>query len=134
MNPLTRKKILLYLTVIFIAGGVSGGAIVATSNRQHKVKQPSMGNVCDHFRKKLQTRLELTPGQMLKIDPILTQTGRDLEAIHSRSIEQVEQVIQKSNAEIARELTPEQRVKMEAMEKERRDFMQKRSRGKRENP
>ena len=133
MNHLTKQKIVLYLATIFAAGGITGGAVAWGTARnkmfhpsQKALRPPSMRDACDHMKSRLQSRLNLTKEQLRKIEPILAQTAKEMEAVHRQSMEQIEQAIEKSNAEIAKELTAEQRVKLDEMEKERRDFLQKR--------
>ncbi len=138
MNHLTKQKIVLYLATIFAAGGISG-AVVAWGTARNKMFQPSpkamrppsMRDVCDHMKTRLQSRLNLTKEQLRKIEPILAQTAKEMETIHQQSMEQIEQAIEKSNAEIAKELTAEQKIKLAELEKERRDFLQKRFKGER---
>ena len=125
MKNLTKPQIISYLALIFLAGGISGAVIIGGAAKEANSKPPTMGNVCDHMRKRLQSQLDLTPDQMKKIEPILRETEREMESVHRRSMGQIAQIMEKSNAEIARELTPEQRTKLAAMENKRRESLQK---------
>lgn len=127
MNRLTKRRVALYLAFIFLAGAVSGGILMRTVGTERPPRRgpPSVGKMCDHVRKRFQERLALTPEQMRKIDPIIERMGEELRAIHERSTAEVESVIQRTNAEIARELTPEQRIQFEKMEQERQAWRQK---------
>ena len=125
MNNLTKPKIISYLALIFLAGGISGAVIIGGAAKEAKTKPPTMGNVCDHMKKRLQSELELTPDQMKRIEPILRETEREMENVHRRSMGQIGQIMEKSNAEIAKELTPAQRVKLAAMDIKRRESLQK---------
>src|SRR5262245_34162161 len=125
MKNLTRPQVISYLALIFVAGGISGAVIIGGAARQTQSKPPTMGKVCDHMRKRLQSELGLTADQMKKIEPILRETEREMEGVHRRSMGQIAQIIERSNAEISKELTPEQRVKLAAMESKRRESLQK---------
>lgn len=127
MNRLTKSRIALYLAFIFLAGAVSGGLLMRTSGwgRPPHRGPPSVGKMCDHVKKRFQERLALTPEQVQRIDPIINRMGEELRAIHRTSTEQVESVIQRSNAEIVKELTPEQRIEFDKMERERQAWIQK---------
>ena len=125
MKNLTKPQIISYLALIFLAGGISGAVIIRGAAKEANSKPPTMGKVCDHMRKRLQSELDLTPDQMKKIEPILQETAREMESVHRRSMGQIAQIMEKSNAEIARELTPEQRAKLATMESKRRESLQK---------
>src|SRR5437868_3365616 len=101
MNFLSRSKIAAYLVAIFIAGGISGTVVAWSVARQSSARQPpTMERVCDRMRQKLQRRLNLTPEQLSRIDPILQQTERELREVHRRSLDQIELVFEKSNEKI----------------------------------
>ncbi len=129
MNALTKNKVALYLAVIFPGGRVGGGVVAWNPARHTHGPPPSIGKACDSMKRRLQEKLSLTPDQMKKIEPIIERTGQQFRAVHRKSMEQIEEVIQRSNAEIAKELTAEQRVKLEEMDRERREFLQKRFKG-----
>ncbi len=126
MNPLTQSKIILYLAVIFVAGGITG-TVIAWGNAKRQLIQPtSMDTVCSYMESRLKARLGLTPEQLEKIRPILDQTGREMKAIHAKTLEQMDRTIQNANKQIAKELNEEQKRKLEQMEAERREFMRNR--------
>ncbi len=125
MNPLTKPKIISYLALIFVAGGISGAVLGGGLAKQAKLQPPTMGNVCDHLRRRLQSQLDLTPDQMKRIKPILQRTEREMEGAHRRTMEQIELIMEKSNAQIAKELTPAQQLKLGAMDNRRREVLQK---------
>lgn len=129
MNSLSQSKIVLYLAVIFVAGGITGTVIAWGSAKRKMLQPPSMEKVCSFMEDKLKSRLDLTPEQMAKIQPILNQTACEMKAIHAQTLEQIDRTIQKANEQIAKELNAEQRRKLEEMEIERREFMQKRLKG-----
>jgi hypothetical protein len=138
MNTLTRQKVIFYLAAIFVVGGLTGGVLAWGLKEDDKRdkrprKSQTMRDVCDHMKKRLETKLGLTAAQMQKIEPILDQTSRDMQAIHKRTIGKIDELIEKQNAEIAKELTPEQRVKLEEMNRERLEYKNKRFNSKERN-
>ncbi len=129
MNQLTKRKVILYLAIIFVAGGISGAVIGWGSAREARSRPPTMGHMCDHMRKRLQSHLNLSPDQLQKIEPILQKTAKQMEAIHRKTIDEIERLLQQSNAEIAKELNPDQIVKLEELDKERREYFSRRFKG-----
>ena len=130
MSHLTKTKLVVYLMAIFLAGAVGGTFLGLRLGKQTSFRPPK--DMGAHFRESLQTRLNLSPGQMQQIAPLLEKRSEAMKAIHRSSIKRIEEARTASNLEITPFLTPEQRVKLEAMEQERRDFFQKnvRDRGK----
>jgi len=63
---------------------------------------------------------------MRKIDPILEKRADGMEAIHSRTIKEIEELIRVSNEEIVGLLDESQRAKFADLEKKRQEFMRDR--------
>ena len=63
---------------------------------------------------------------MQQIDPILERRAKEMDAIHSRTIKEIEEIIRSSNENIVKVLDPEQRTKFEDLEKQRQEFMRHR--------
>jgi len=70
----------------------------------------------------LTKRLDLTPEQQAKIDPILAASENDMQAARKDNADRVSQIIKKANAQIAAILTPEQQAALEKMSKEMDQF------------
>lgn len=121
MSRLTKNKVAAYLVLIFAAGAVSGGLLTWWPTRNTPVGPPTVKRACDHYKNRLRERLALTPEQMLKIEPILERTEEELRAIQRRTAREVEQVIERSDAEIAKQLSDEQRARLEDMVRERKE-------------
>jgi len=130
MNHLTKSKLVLYLSVIFVAGGITGVAIGWGEARNQWTGPPDTKKICDHFRNLLHTELGLSSAQVAQLDPLLQKRAKGMAAIHSRTIKEIEDLIRASNEEIATvlQLTPEQRDKFEALEKRRRAHFERRDR------
>jgi hypothetical protein len=106
------------------AAGVTSGALIAwpAAKRAGMAKRPSMERACDFMKHKLESRLQLTPAQIEKISPRMEQTERELDEVHERSMFAIEEIFNRSSADISKELTPAQIPLLREMEKERREF------------
>jgi Spy/CpxP family protein refolding chaperone len=126
---LTKSRIILYLAIIFVAGGVTG-AVISWSGAKHRgMGPPDPKQMCRHIQDRLQSELDLTPEQVRRLKPLLERRVQEMEAIHSRTVQEIEALIRKSNQEmaVALELTPTQKAKLEEMDKKRQEFMRKHS-------
>lgn len=124
MTKLTKPRFALYLALIFLAGGITGAVgwkslTPAPSSLRHAVtKAPTMQEVMNLRCRKLQTKLGLTAEQVEKINPILNRAAQEMDDAHRQTMSNVCDILKQSNAEIAEVLTPEQRAKLEEMEKD----------------
>ncbi|MEW6158339.1 MAG: hypothetical protein AB1813_12965 [Verrucomicrobiota bacterium] len=138
MNYLTRRNVILAFAFIFLAGGASGALLGWSSAKEKKRRQFTTSSFCEHIKKRMQNELNLTSDQVERIEPIWDQARKEMDSIHGKAAEQVHQVIQKSNAEVAKILTPEQQAKWEAMEKERdkkrREYWRSQNKGRNSPP
>ena len=130
MNHLTRSKVIVALTAIFVAGGISGGVVAWKEARQELSRPPSPKKYCEHLRDKLRQELSLTEEQVKRLDPLLDKRARDMEAVHQQTIREFEMVRQEFNREMvsALALTEKQESRLQEMEKNRQEWMRKNSR------
>lgn len=126
MSHFTKNKIIVYLAAIFLVGGVTGAVLGWTGAKERWSHAPDGRTICDHVRHRLQSELNLRPDQVRQIDPILEKRAKEMDAIHSRTIKEIEEIIRSSNDNIAKVLDPEQRTKFEELEKRRQEFMRNR--------
>jgi hypothetical protein len=85
-----------------------------------------MEKVCSRLQDRLKLKLNLTDEQMKKLQPVFDQTAQELRAVRSKAISETEAIICRAHSQIARELNPEQRVKLEEFDRERRDWLEHR--------
>lgn len=126
----SKNTIALYIGLIFLAGGVAGGSIVWTTQQKQKTAPvarefPDTKKMCDFMRKRLQDRVGLTAAQVEKIDPLLEASALEIKSIHDKTLQDVEDIIRKTHSEIAATLTPDQKVRLDEVENERRKFWRK---------
>jgi len=124
MTPLSKWKTIGYAAAIFVAGGVSGGALGVYEARSHLFTPTGEREIALHMRKRLQARLGLSPEQVAKIEPIIDGAASQIHSVRMETTRQINQVFDDSFARISSILTPEQRTELEQIQKERRAMMQ----------
>ena len=120
MKQFSRTRIVLSLLAIFLAVAVTGWFGAFQMMRHFR---PGSGSMTAHLVHELQTRLILTPEQVQKIEPVISNTFAQFGNTMSRD---VSQSLSNCNARIAAELTPEQIAKFAVIEQEQRDFLRTR--------
>ena len=126
MSRLTRKKAMLYLTAIFVAGTTVGFVAGHSLARRQALRPPQVGEMTQHMLARLQEHLKLTPTQLANIRPLVERNSAELDAIHRESWDQVSESFKKLNQQIAGYLTIEQKKELAAMESVRRKFVRER--------
>jgi hypothetical protein len=118
-------KVFLYTAALFIAGAVCGAMLI--SHRAPVAEQPlklgRTAEIADKIRTKLNARLQLTPAQQAKFEPLILKTSADLESIHKDCLDRITAALNLLHAEMAPDLTPGQQQSVKALEAERRDLM-----------
>ncbi len=125
MNQLSKLKISLYLTALFLAGAITGGFVTSKMMRRAMASPPDQEHMAARWCTELQSRLALTPEQLNRIRPIVNDALAEIKITLS---DRLSATFSNSNARIACELTPEQRTQFEQMTRECQDFMQKKFR------
>jgi len=121
-------KIILAVSGIFVAGAVTGGfvgvRIVERIARDQRAQQ-RMGPT--EIGGRLAEQLNLTPEQREKLRPIIGKTTEELRNVRRESSSQITALVKKMDAELAKILSEEQRVRLieiRAKEEERRQKWQ----------
>ena len=123
MNSLGKRKLALYVLAIFLAGGGSGVFIAWKVCRRMPVVSRPPAEIGARLRARFQSRLGLTPDQVQKIDPMIDQAMRRVEAIRQETASHVFANVSNLHEQVLMVLTPEQKVKFEELEHERRDYL-----------
>jgi Spy/CpxP family protein refolding chaperone len=123
MNRLSKWKLGLYVLVIFLAGGGTGALITCQVWRRTPVAPLPPAEIGARLRARFQSRLDLTPEQVQKIDPLIDQAMRRVEAIRSETANHVFANASNLHEQVRLVLTPEQKVKFEELERERQTFL-----------
>jgi Spy/CpxP family protein refolding chaperone len=124
MSRFSQWKTMGYAAAIFVAGGISGGALGVYEAKSSLFSPPGEREMALHMRNRLQARLGLTPDQMARITPIIDNAASQLRAIRSETAQRLNKVFEDSYAQVSAVLTPEQRPKLDEMLRERRAMMQ----------
>lgn len=119
MSGALKWKLIVGFVLVFVAGGMTGAFIVA-SQTHHLFFWRSEGTIGDRMRDRLRNQLRLTDEQTAKISPIIDKTATQLEAIRTESARRVHETFAEAHREIAADLTPEQRAKLQAIEERHR--------------
>jgi Spy/CpxP family protein refolding chaperone len=130
MNHLTKGKVILYLAAIFVVGAAAGTVAGFGAGKEKVEKKvfgppPSAEDMSRRHREKLQSRLGLTPEQMEKLMPLSVQLSAEMDALNRRHGESIKQAFVRFNEQLVEMLTPEQKEKFEAMERDRRERFNK---------
>jgi Spy/CpxP family protein refolding chaperone len=122
MNKSLRWKLILACVLIFLAGAACGffGAI-----HMHQVFFAHMAadSMAQHMKERMRMELKLTPDQMQKISPIIDRAAFQLKAARDQTMRNVHEIFSQTHHEIQPFLTPEQRAKLEEMEKRHRRLL-----------
>lgn len=116
MMTLQNWKSVGYVVAIFVAGGIAGASI-ALSMTHHKFPGPR------DMQRFLTHRLDLTPEQVQKVDPIVDKLNTDLQAVRRDARQRASKLIDDADTQIASFLTPDQKAKMQQLQRARREHM-----------
>ena len=120
MTSLSKRKLAAYVVAIFLAGAGSGALVAWQVSRRVPVPPLTPAEIGARLRARFQARLDLTPEQRQKVDPMIDQAMSRLEAIRQETASHVFANVSKLHEQV---LTPEQKTKFEALERERRDYL-----------
>ncbi len=74
-----------------------------------------------YLKERFQSKLGLTPEQSKVIEPILEKMSDDLKSVRQDTSKRISALMKTSYDQIARQLTPEQRKKLDEMQKDRHE-------------
>jgi hypothetical protein len=125
MMQLAKWKTIGYAASLFVAGGISGGALGVYETKARLFAPAPEQEMAGRIEKRLKDRLGLSPEQTAKIKPIVYGAARQLRLIRGEMGQRINKVFEDAYTQIAAVLTPEQRAQMEQMQRERRALMQR---------
>jgi Spy/CpxP family protein refolding chaperone len=123
MTSLGKWKLGVYVLVIFLAGAGSGALIAWQVCRRMPVASVPPAEIGARLCARFQSRLDLTPDQVQKIDPMIDQAMRRVEAIRKETASHVFANVANLHEQVLVVLTPEQKMKFEELERERREYL-----------
>jgi hypothetical protein len=120
MTGPSRGKAVAYAAALFLAGGICGAMIMARiSTAAQSLKVGRTDEIAVKIQEKLKTGLGLTPEQLAKFEPLIVKAAGELESSHSNCLDRISMALDTLHNQITPELTPEQKQKLESLEKER---------------
>jgi hypothetical protein len=129
MNALTKSQVVAYLALIFIAGGALGAVITLNSARQSNAQPPSMEKTCNRLQDRMTAKLELTPDQIARLQPVFDETAEALRTVHSNALCDTDRILRAAHEKIAKELRPDQRAKLETFDSQRTEWLKRHLKG-----
>jgi len=123
MTSLGKRKLAAYVLAIFLAGAGSGSLVTWKLCRRIPVSPVPPAEIGARLRERFQSRLDLAPDQMQKIDPMIEQAMRRVETIRQATARDVFANVSNLHAQVLTVLTPEQQAKFEELERERRQYL-----------
>jgi Spy/CpxP family protein refolding chaperone len=115
MNAALKWKLIAGFLLVFVAGGVTGGFLAASTMRHYFLSGRHHSIAAQHMRERLKAQLNLTPEQMAKISPVIDKTAAQLEDIRKDTARRVHDTFSNAHEQIAADLNPEQRAKLEQL-------------------
>ncbi len=106
------------MALIFAVGMIAGGALVIAFH-PGAPNPPGAQQIRAHWMMHLSHRLNLTPDQQAKIEPIVAEAIKDIESLHNDEIAKLGQIMDAANEKIEPILTPDQQARLKAMMSER---------------
>jgi len=125
MNHALKWKLIAGFLLVFVAGGLTGAFVAATTARNYFFAASHHAVAAQRMRERLKAELNLTPEQVEKISPVIDKTAARLEQIRKETAHRVRETFGELHSQIAADLTPEQKVKFEQM-RERHHRMMRR--------
>ena len=119
MNAPLRWKLLGGFILVFTAGLIAGAFVAAVQLRHHRADFSHHEAITERIRNRMKSRLDLTPEQMAKTAPIFDKTARQIEDIRRETSRRIHETFAAADHELAPELTPEQRARLDALEAEK---------------
>lgn len=121
-----RWKSIAYVTAIFIVGAVTGASVAMSFNHRRFGGPMRPHDMIQQIRGRLRERLDLTPAQLQKIEPIVEKLGTEMRAIHLDAMQRAGKLMDNAHDQIAAELTGDQKRKLAQIERERHNSMRDR--------
>lgn len=122
MNPLGKWKVVTYMVVLFAAGAVTGSVVSYRVGKRVQNRPHAPG---DYIRARYD-KLSLSPDQARKIEPMIEAAGAQLRKEQMDYMKRIHQIKVEFNGKIAGELTPEQKQKLEEMDRQRHEEQERR--------
>jgi Spy/CpxP family protein refolding chaperone len=121
MNKSLRWKLILAFVLVFLAGVTCG--FFGTIHTHYFFAGMDSGSMAQHLKQRLRAELKLTPEQMQQISPIIDHAAAQLKTKREQTMRDVHEIFEQTHREMQPFLTPEQRTRLEQVEKRHRNLL-----------
>jgi len=121
MNNSLRWKLILAFVLVFLAGAACG--FFGAFHVHHFFAQMDSESMAQHLKKRLRAELKLTPEQMQQISPVIDRAASQLKTKREQTMRDVHEIFEQAHRDMQPFLTPEQRTRLEELEKRHRHLL-----------
>jgi Spy/CpxP family protein refolding chaperone len=121
MNKSLRWKLILAFVLVFLAGVACG--FFGTVHAHHLFGRMEWKSMAGHMKQRLRAELKLTPEQMQQISPIIDHAASQLKTKREQTMRDVHDIFKQTHRDMEPFLTPEQRSRLEHLEKRHRHLL-----------
>jgi Spy/CpxP family protein refolding chaperone len=122
----TPWKVIVAFLGVFVAGSIFGGFFALRVDRERKpqkrVEQP-VGTLNLRLMRRFAEQLDLTEQQKEMLRPVMERAGEDLRRVQQAQLRETSVMVERLQQDVAKVLTPEQKLKLETMQRETRERM-----------
>ena len=118
-------KLVGLLAGIFVTGSVTGALLTTRFGRDWLKQRAVPEQWASHHVRKLAEKLELKEDQLEQLRPIIQRNMEEMGRLRSECVKDTRVVAERMEREIAAKLTPEQKIKFDEYNREKRERMKK---------
>ena len=118
-------KLVGLLAGIFVTGSVTGALLTTRFGRDWLKQRAVPEQWASHHVRKLAEKLELKEDQVEQLRPIIQRNMEEMGRLRSECVKDTRVVAERMEREIAAKLTPEQKIKFDEYNREKRERMKK---------
>jgi hypothetical protein len=118
MNDVMRWRMIGYMIALFVAGAVTGAAVMGRTASVQTLKVGRSEEIASLIRQRF-ALLHLTHEQKEEFEPWIKEASLSLEKSHLECLVQCSKAVDKLYAQIEKELSPEQKDELKKLEAER---------------
>lgn len=123
---MTPWKVIAAFIGVFVAGSIFGGFFALRMDRERAPKnrseqQQTTGSLHLRLMRRFAEQLDLTAEQKETLAPVMKRAGEDIRRVQQSQSREMTILVERLQQDIAQVLTPEQKVKLEAMKQQQRE-------------
>lgn len=118
-------KLVGLLAGIFVTGSVTGALLTTRFGRDWLKQRAVPEQWASHHVRKLAEKLELQEDQIEQLRPIIRRNMEEMGRLRSECVKDTRVVAERMEREIAEKLTPEQKIKFDEYNRQKRERLKK---------